>query len=147
MRQVSLLPRDLIAGLAAAALTCLLGCSPLCTDTQGEQARSPDNMLDAITTYRDCGATTPEYTRITLQPVSGNHSDITQIVFSSRNHHEVALSWEGASELTVKCQTCSSKDIELQIVKFRSVVVTYLLGPARVAGADLENESLKPTFR
>lgn len=139
--------RGLIAGLAALALTCLLGCSPLCTDSQGGQARSPDNMLDAIATYRDCGATTPEYTRITLQPVSGNHRDITQLIFSSRNHHEVVLSWAGASELTVRCQSCSSNDIDLQIVKFRSVMVTYLFGPASVVGPSLKGEGPKPTFR
>jgi hypothetical protein len=147
MRKVNLLPREVIGGLAALALTCLLGCSPLCSDAQGGHARSPDNRLDANTTYRDCGATTPEYTRIALQPVSGNHDDITQIIFSSRNRHDVALTWESDSELTVQCQTCSPKDIDLQIVKFRSVTVTYLLGPARVTGANLTSESPNPTFR
>jgi hypothetical protein len=139
--------RDLIVGPAALALTCLLGCSPLCTDSQGGQARSPDNMLDAIASYRDCGATTPEYTRITLQPAPGNHSDIKQIIFSSRNRHEVVMSWEGGSELTVRCQTCSSNDIELQTVKFRSVAVTYLFGHPSIAGADLKGEGPKPTVR
>ena len=130
-------PKGLLAGFTAAALTCLFGCSPLCGDTSGGQARSPDNMLDAITTYRDCGATTPEYTRVTLQPAPGNHYDINQIVFTTRNHHEVGLLWKGASELTIKCPTCQPRDIELQIVKFRSVVITYEPGPAGAVGPGL----------
>jgi hypothetical protein len=126
------LSKMLIAVLAVPALTWLLGCSSLCNDTLGGQARSPGNMIDAITTFRDCGATTPEYTRVTLQPSPTNHSDIIQIIFTTRNHHEVNLMWKGESELTISCPTCVTKDVELQIVKFRSVEVTYVLGPGLV---------------
>jgi hypothetical protein len=123
-----------IAFLAVPALTWLLGCSPLCNDTPGGQARSPDNMIDAITTFRDCGATTSEYTRVTLQPSPTNHIDIKQIIFTTRYRHEVNLVWKGESELTISCPTCTTKDVDLQIVKFRSVEVTYVLGPSIPAG-------------
>jgi hypothetical protein len=126
---MSLLTNRLIAVLAVPTLTWFIGCSSLCNDTLGGQARSPDNMVDAITTFRDCGATTPEYTRVTLQPSPANHNDIKQIIFTTRNHHEVDLKWKGASDLTISCPTCATRDVELQIVKFRSVEVTYALGP------------------
>ena len=118
-----------IAFLAVPALTWLLRCSPLCNDTPAGQARSPDNMIDAITTFRDCGATTSEYTRVTLQPSPTNHIDVKQIIFTTRYRHEVNLVWKGESELTISCPTCTTKDVDLQIVKFRSVEVTYVLGP------------------
>ena len=123
-----------IAVLALSTLTWLIGCSSLCKDTPGGQARSPDNMIDAIATFRECGATTSDYTRVTLQPSPANHNDIEQIVFTTRYHHEVELKWIGVSELTISCPTCAAKDVELQIVKFRSVEVTYVLGPTSPAG-------------
>ena len=80
-------PTCLSAGFVAAALVCLWSCSSLCEESPGGQARSPDAMLDAVTTYRDCGATTAEYTHVTLQPSAANHNDIKQVIFTVRNRH------------------------------------------------------------
>lgn len=128
------LSKRLIVILTLLPPTWLLGCSPLCNETPGGQSRSPDSQMDAITTFRDCGATTPEYTQVTLQPSPANHTDIKQVIFTARNHHEVSLGWKSASELTVSCPTCTGRDIELEIVKFRSVEVTYVLGLSGYAG-------------
>lgn len=114
--------------LLLATVGCLFGCS-MCADKPGPQANSPDKLL-AVTTYRDCGATTSEYTKVTLKPSADNHRDVTQIIFTVRYHHDISLYWKDSSELIVSCKTCVSKDIELQTTKFRSVTITYVLGPA-----------------
>jgi hypothetical protein len=126
-------------GLLATALPFLLLSCSLCGETLGGHALSPDNSIDAITIYRDCGATTSEYTRVILQPASGNHTDIKQTILEVRYHHEVELSWKSPSELTIICRTCSSKDVGLEIVKFRAVEITYVFGSRLASSIEIPN--------
>lgn len=119
----------LLTLLLLATVASLFGCS-MCADKPGPQASSPDKLLAEVTTYRNCGARTSEYTKVTLQPSADNHRDITQIIFTVRYHQDISLSWKDSSELIVNCTTCVSKDIELQTTKFRSVTITCVLGPA-----------------
>ena len=120
-------------GLFTISLVSLLGCSP-CSESPGARASSPDKALSAVTTYRNCGATTSEYTRITLTPGPGNDRDVEQLIFMARYHQEISLQWSSPSDLTISCSTCSSKDVEFQIVKFRSTKVAYILGPSGAGG-------------
>lgn len=122
-------PSELI--LLSLLLMFVAGCS-LCGESTGTQTTSPDQMLSAITTYRDCGATTSEYTSVSLKPTPSNHSDIEEVVFTARYRHVLALEWSSPTALIVRCSTCSQKDIELQIVKFRRVQISYEFG-GRVA--------------
>jgi|KBSMisStandDraft_5_1062788.scaffolds.fasta_scaffold247993_2 hypothetical protein len=138
MLSAKTLSKKSIALLATALPIVLLGCS-LCEETPGEHALSPDKSIDAIAIYRDCGATTSEYTSVILQPTPGNHADIKQTILEARYHHEVELSWRSPSELTITCRTCSSKDIGLEIVKFRAVEITYVLGPRLASSTEFPN--------
>jgi len=56
-----------LAGVVLAALSCgLTGCSRFCRDTEVSRQSSPDGNFVAVVFYRNCGATTPFTTEISV---------------------------------------------------------------------------------
>jgi hypothetical protein len=110
--------------------TLLGGCS--CTNVVGRSVASPDGALKAVVEYRDCGATTSEYTRMILRPAEGNHKDIEQVVFLVKYRHELDVQWRDPTTLKLGCPSCNEKDIGLQMVKFNRVTVKFDFGSTNV---------------
>src|SRR5260370_31471198 len=104
----------------------LLGCPP-CSDDLIQQASSPDNIRIAISSLRNCGATTSFYTRVIVRPTAKSTNGIEQLVFSARNSQKIELSWKSASELVVSCHSCHNEDIEIQVMRVGTLRIRYAL--------------------
>src|ERR1035441_539139 len=94
-------------------LVALLGCS--CRDEVISTVSSPDGLHTATILSKDCGATTSEYTRVTVRPGPGGSGD--QVVFAARYPQRIGLSWKGPSDLVVRCDSCRDEQITFQLLR------------------------------
>src|SRR5260370_7847614 len=94
--------RELVRRLSFVFPALLLGCSP-CSDDLIQQASSPDNIRIAISSLRNCGATTSFYTRVIVRPTAKSTNGIEQLVFMPRNSQKIELSCKSAPDLVLRC--------------------------------------------
>jgi len=86
---------------------------------------SPDKLHTAIASYRNCGATTSDFTRVTVKPSSKRVNEIEQVVFAARLEHRIDLSWRNSSELTIVCDDCPDEQITFQVSKMGALKISY----------------------
>lgn len=100
-----------------------VGCS--CHKEVITKLTSSDGSHTVTVLAKDCGATTPEYTSVTVRPGPGNSSD--QVVFAVRYPQRIQVSWKSTSELVVRCDSCREEEITFQLVKIGNLKVSYQL--------------------
>ena len=105
-------------------LVFLVGCS-VCKDEVIRKLGSPDKLHIAIASNRNCGATTSDFTRVTVEPSSKRTNEIEQVVFTARLEHRIDLSWRDASELLIECDDCTDEQITFQVSKMGALKISY----------------------
>jgi hypothetical protein len=118
--------KNLVTLLAMGSMLLLLGC---CHQETLATIHSPDKSMTATVSIRDCGATTSEYTSVTLK---SNHgwSRLKRTVFSTKYENQVNVRWEGNSELIISCRGCKPDEVRAQETTFSSVNIACRFGVA-----------------
>jgi hypothetical protein len=127
------MPNDMVNKAATLLVTAsMLVVSACCKEETLNKVDSPDKSFSAVLSIRDCGATTVEYTGLTLK---SNRSwfGSEEAIFATKYDHGVELRWKNNSELVVYCPGCKAEEVSLQKTKFQTVSVDYKFG---VAGLD-----------
>jgi hypothetical protein len=115
---------DVMMLLCFGLLIFLVGCS-VCKDEVIRELASPDRLHTAIASYRSCGATTSDFTRVIVKPSSKSGKEIEQVVFVARLEHRIALYWRESSELTIVCDDCTDEQITFQVSKIGALKISY----------------------
>ena len=106
------------------ALASCVGC---CKDETIQHVASPSKTHHVRVSYRDCGATTSEYTHVDL----GSQWSVGETIFSARYEQRIELEWITDSELTIRCYSCKTEDIKHQISKLGPIRINYEFVPHR----------------
>ena len=86
---------------------------------------SPNQKLAATVFHRDCGATTPEMTLVTLHNRTEKYDRGGNAILVSKGSHKVDVSWDGDAKLGIRCFDCRPDDISIQTVKLAGVTIAY----------------------
>ena len=110
----------------------MVGCSSvLCTDEILQKVSSPDGVLEAVTFYEDCGATS--YMTLVALGSKGENLKVARkegLPFAVNGKwEEVSLHWEDRRKLVISAKV-PSKYIVNQAVRWRQVDLAYELTEA-----------------
>jgi len=107
----------------------LFGC---CGEETLERFESLDKSMLATVSVRDCGATTSEYTGVSLK--SRHFWSQEETIFSTKYDTRLEVRWNSNSELIISCRGCKQEEIRIQKTKLGSVNIAYSLGVAALKG-------------
>ena len=106
------------------ALVSWVGC---CEDETIQQVASPSKMRTVRASSRDCGATSSAFTHVDLR----SPWSMEETIFSARYDQRIELEWISDSEITIRCYSCKTEEIVLQISKLGPVKINYEFVPRR----------------
>jgi len=102
----------------------LAGCD-LCDNSLRKESSSPSGEAIASVFLRNCGATTPFITVVTMRNVKSklNMNKHENWVFTAHDESDIELSWETEEKLLIKYSTYDTKPTKRS--QWRSVAVIF----------------------
>ena len=105
----------------------IAGCDrPLidCSDKLVRQSWAPDRARIAAVVERNCGATTDFTTLVAVLDAGDASGD--DIVFVAKGSHKVELIWNSSTSLSIRCETCESKDVFKTADQSKGVTINFM---------------------
>jgi hypothetical protein len=87
--------------LAISLLSLTSGCD-ICSNDPINAGISPDGECIAIAFIRNCGATTPFYTQVSILDMPGRLPSEAGNIFSAEGKHPLSVQWNGNAQLTIR---------------------------------------------
>lgn len=111
---------------------CLLGCLLLacnpCSDQVVSDVKAPEGVLTATSFLRNCGATTDFSSIVSVHRNSVGFREDREIVFVAKGRHDLFVSWGGPKALSIRCPSCTRKDIFRQVSALGDIDVSFDIG-------------------
>jgi hypothetical protein len=116
-------------GSVLIALALLTSSCGLCTDDVQRQQSSPRSALVATAFVRNCGATTPYVSIVSVHGQSDSFTDEKARVLVIEGHHSPELAWSHEGALLIRCPDCNPENVFRQVAILGGVKVLFDLKP------------------
>jgi hypothetical protein len=102
-------------------------CAP-CSDHVLSNVPSPDSALVATAFVRNCGATTPYSSIVSVHERSNLFGNSGDTVFVAKGRYPLQVVWTAPRAIQIRCEACSATDVFRQVAILDGLKVSYEFG-------------------